>query len=95
MGIITVLKICAYHRGLKKTFTPNGFVAESSLNTYPWPHHLQRGLFLLFFFSAAKGVAPSSPSTFTPELKKNVCYVVAAAIVNEKGEVLMIQEAKR
>ena len=46
-------------------------------------------------FPAAKGVAPSSPSTFTPELKKNVCYVVAAAIVNDKGEVLMIQEAKR
>ncbi|XP_043205982.1 8-oxo-dGDP phosphatase NUDT18-like [Amphibalanus amphitrite] len=44
--------------------------------------------------TAAKGVAPSSPSTFTPELKKNICYVVAAAIVNDKGEVLMIQEAK-
>ncbi|XP_037080233.1 8-oxo-dGDP phosphatase NUDT18-like isoform X2 [Pollicipes pollicipes] len=44
--------------------------------------------------TAATGVSPSTPSTFTPELKKNVFYIVAGAIVNDNGEVLMIQEAK-
>jgi len=45
--------------------------------------------------TAAKGVSPTAPSTFTPELKKNVCFIVAGAIVNDEGEILMIQEAKR
>uniref|UniRef100_UPI00358F8667 8-oxo-dGDP phosphatase NUDT18 n=1 Tax=Myxine glutinosa TaxID=7769 RepID=UPI00358F8667 len=31
---------------------------------------------------------------FLPILRKTVCYIVAALIFNEKGEVLMIQEAK-
>jgi len=43
---------------------------------------------------AAKGVAPSSPLDFTPTVKKSVVYIVGAVIFNEKGEVLMMQEAK-
>ncbi|XP_064094998.1 8-oxo-dGDP phosphatase NUDT18-like isoform X2 [Macrobrachium nipponense] len=43
----------------------------------------------------AKGVAPSSPATFTPILKENVCFIVAAVLVNEEGHVLMMQEAKK
>ena len=43
---------------------------------------------------ACKGVPPSVPSDFVPVLKKNVCYIVAAVIFNEKHEVLMMQEAK-
>ncbi|KAK7063054.1 putative Nudix hydrolase [Halocaridina rubra] len=45
--------------------------------------------------TAAKGVAPSSPAKFTPVLKENVCYIVAAVLINEEGHVLMMQEAKR
>ena len=36
---------------------------------------------------ASKGVPPSVPSDFVPVLKKNVCYIVAAVIFNEKNEV--------
>nr|XP_027209633.1 8-oxo-dGDP phosphatase NUDT18-like [Penaeus vannamei] len=43
---------------------------------------------------AAKGVAPSSPAEFTPILKDNVCFIVAAVLVNSEGQVLMMQEAK-
>ena len=35
---------------------------------------------------ACKGVPPSVPSDFVPVLKKNVCYIVAAVIFNEKNE---------
>ncbi|XP_068219935.1 8-oxo-dGDP phosphatase NUDT18 isoform X2 [Palaemon carinicauda] len=45
--------------------------------------------------TVAKGVAPSSPATFTPILKENVCFIVAAVLVNEEGSVLMMQEAKK
>merc|ERR1712172_285927 len=41
---------------------------------------------------ASKGVPPSVPSDFVPVLKKNVCYIGAAVIFNEKNEVLMMQE---
>ncbi|XP_047500922.1 8-oxo-dGDP phosphatase NUDT18-like [Penaeus chinensis] len=44
--------------------------------------------------TAAKGVAPSSPAEFTPILKDNVCFIVAAVLVNSEGQVLMMQEAK-
>jgi len=43
---------------------------------------------------AAKGVAPNAPLDFTPVVKKSVVYIVGAVIFNEKGEVLMMQEAK-
>nr|XP_045613180.1 8-oxo-dGDP phosphatase NUDT18-like [Procambarus clarkii] len=45
--------------------------------------------------TAAKGVAPSTPADFTPTLRDNVCYIVAAVLVNDQGHVLMMQEAKR
>ncbi|XP_046403335.1 8-oxo-dGDP phosphatase NUDT18 [Ischnura elegans] len=44
--------------------------------------------------TVARGVTPSVPSDFVPKLHKTICYVVAAIIINEKNEVLMIQEAK-
>jgi len=44
--------------------------------------------------TAAKGVPPTAPSDFVPVVKKSVCYIVAAVLFNDKGEVLMMQEAK-
>ena len=35
------------------------------------------------------------PAPFCPTLKDNVCYIVAAVLINDEGEVLMMQEAKR
>jgi len=43
---------------------------------------------------AAKGVNPAAPTDFQPVVKKSVVYIVGAIIFNEKGEVLMMQEAK-
>jgi hypothetical protein len=40
---------------------------------------------------AAKGVPPSVPADFQPVLKKSVCYIVAAVLFNEKGEVIISQ----
>ncbi|KAL7647394.1 UNVERIFIED_CONTAM: hypothetical protein RMT77_000990 [Armadillidium vulgare] len=45
--------------------------------------------------NVAKGSAPSAPSEFQPVLKENVCYIVAAVLVDSNGAVLMMQEAKR
>ena len=42
----------------------------------------------------AKGVHPSAPDQFKPVIKKNVSYIVAAVLINDQGEVLMMQEAK-
>ncbi|XP_050735162.1 8-oxo-dGDP phosphatase NUDT18-like isoform X3 [Eriocheir sinensis] len=42
----------------------------------------------------AKGVAVSTPEDFTPELRNNVCFIVAAVLLNNEGHVLMMQEAK-
>lgn len=42
----------------------------------------------------AKGVQPSAPNDFKPIIKKNVSYIVAAVLINDQGEVLMMQEAK-
>lgn len=42
----------------------------------------------------AQGVTPSAASDFIPVLSSTVTYVVACILVNEKNEVLMIQEAK-
>ncbi len=43
---------------------------------------------------ASKGVTPTGPQDFIPLTKKSITYIVAAVLVNEDGEVLMIQEAK-
>lgn len=42
----------------------------------------------------AQGIAPTARSDYKPVLGENVTYVVAAVLVNEHDEVLMIQEAK-
>ena len=42
----------------------------------------------------AKGVQPSAPADFKPVIKKSVSYIVAAVLINDQGEVLMMQEAK-
>lgn len=42
----------------------------------------------------AKNVQPSAPADFKPVIKKSVTYIVAAVIINDHGEVLMMQEAK-
>ena len=39
----------------------------------------------------AKGVQPSTPTDFKPVIKKSVTYIVAAVLVNEHGDVLMMQ----
>ena len=43
--------------------------------------------------SLAKGVQPSAPSDFKPVIKKSVTYIVAAVLINEHGDVLMMQVA--
>ena len=43
----------------------------------------------------AQGVKPSAASDYVPLLDKCVTYVVAVVIVNDKNEVLMMQEAKK
>jgi len=48
----------------------------------------------LIAISVSKGQAPSAPPDFVPILKQSVCYVVMAVIINEKNEILMMQEAK-
>ncbi|CAG7829748.1 unnamed protein product [Allacma fusca] len=40
------------------------------------------------------GVQPTGPTDFVPVTKKSVTYIVAAVLVNEDNQVLMIQEAK-
>lgn len=42
----------------------------------------------------SKGLSPSAPPGFVPVLRRSVCYVVLAAIINDNNEVLMMQEAK-
>jgi len=44
--------------------------------------------------SLAKGIQPSAPSDYKPVIKKSVTYIVAAVLINEHGDVLMMQEAK-
>ena len=45
-------------------------------------------------FLASKGQPPTAPPDFVPILQKSVCYVVMAVIMNDKNEILMMQEAK-
>lgn len=43
----------------------------------------------------AQGVTPTVDPTYKPVCSETVTYVVAAVILNEKNEVLMMQEAKQ
>lgn len=43
----------------------------------------------------AQGVTPSVDPSFKPICSETVTYVVAAVILNEKNEILMMQEAKK
>lgn len=43
----------------------------------------------------AQGVVPAAPSNYKPILGESVTYIVACVIINDKDEVLMIQEAKQ
>lgn len=42
----------------------------------------------------AKGVQPAASSEYKPVIQKSITYIVAAVLVNDRGEVLMMQEAK-
>ncbi|XP_026319155.1 8-oxo-dGDP phosphatase NUDT18 [Hyposmocoma kahamanoa] len=42
----------------------------------------------------SQGITPTTSSNFKPVLGRNVTYVVACVIINEKKEILMMQEAK-
>ncbi|XP_047990280.1 8-oxo-dGDP phosphatase NUDT18 [Leguminivora glycinivorella] len=42
----------------------------------------------------SQGITPTTPSNFKPVLGENVTYVVACVIINERNEILMMQEAK-
>lgn len=42
----------------------------------------------------SQGITPTTPSNFKPILGSNVTYVVACVILNDRNEVLMMQEAK-
>lgn len=66
-------------RIIKNTFLECGFISL-------W--HLK------FSLLVSKGLAPSAPPDFVPVLKQSVCYVVMAVIINEKNEILVMQEAK-
>ncbi len=39
----------------------------------------------------AKGVQPAVQADFKPVIKKSVTYIVAAVLVNDQGDVLMMQ----
>lgn len=43
----------------------------------------------------AKGVQPSTSSDYKPVVAQSVTYVVMGVLINERGEVLMMQEAKK
>lgn len=43
----------------------------------------------------SQGITPSVPPNYQPILGDTVTYVVAAALINDKDEVLMMQEAKQ
>ncbi|KAJ9591871.1 hypothetical protein L9F63_001594, partial [Diploptera punctata] len=42
----------------------------------------------------AKGVAPTASPDYKPIVKSTVTYIAVGALVNENGEILMMQEAK-
>jgi len=44
--------------------------------------------------TAAKGVAPTASPDYRPIVKTTVTYIVVGALINDDGEVLMMQEAK-
>lgn len=43
----------------------------------------------------SQGITPNVDPNFKPVLGENVTYIVAAVIINEDNEVLMMQEAKQ
>lgn len=49
----------------------------------------------IYNVTVAKGECPTAPPDFTPVVRQSVCYVVMAVILNDKKEVLMMQEAKK
>ncbi|XP_073955441.1 8-oxo-dGDP phosphatase NUDT18 [Choristoneura fumiferana] len=42
----------------------------------------------------SQGITPTTPSDFKPVLGENVTYVVACVMINDRNEILMMQEAK-
>ncbi|XP_003747217.1 8-oxo-dGDP phosphatase NUDT18 [Galendromus occidentalis] len=44
---------------------------------------------------ATKGIESQCSADFRPVLMKNITYIVGAVVFNEKGEVLLMQEAKQ
>ncbi|XP_046984618.1 8-oxo-dGDP phosphatase NUDT18 [Schistocerca americana] len=44
--------------------------------------------------SAAKGITPCVSSDYVPLVKSTVTYIVIGVLMNEEGEILMMQEAK-
>jgi len=46
------------------------------------------------YVTAAKGVAPTASPDYRPIVKTTVTYIVVGVLINDDGEVLMMQEAK-
>lgn len=46
-------------------------------------------------FVVAKGIQPSTSSEYKPVIKETISYIVMGVILNDKSEVLMMQEAKK
>lgn len=52
-------------------------------------------LILFLLLAAQKGIEPTQQlKNYKPVCKKTVCYIVAAVLLNDREEVLMMQEAK-
>ncbi|CAG0919804.1 unnamed protein product [Notodromas monacha] len=43
---------------------------------------------------ASRGISSTVPDSFKPVLKKSVVYIVMATLINDDGDILMMQEAK-
>lgn len=48
-----------------------------------------------YIFAVAKGIQPSTSTDYKPIIKETISYIVMGVILNEKSEVLMMQEAKK
>lgn len=55
---------------------------------------LKSTIFLCTSFTEANGIKPAVSSSYVPVCQKTVTYIVAAILINEHDEVLMMQEAK-
>lgn len=51
-------------------------------------------IFTLFFFSVSQGLDSIYSPDFKPILHNGVSYIVVTVLINERNEVLMMQEAK-